>query len=358
MNISCQIYDFGISNILSNMFLTKFNLFGKILVNCLLFVNKFVYHRIMKKICRNLSIGLGVITIVILAVSISLIARRSKGSRIIYAETIRFSSTIGSFEMLIDNELIVDAGLVQITPSNCSFQPMFTIKKSTEDSEIAIVGNKHSFETAGSYTLYCKIQSNENYYITDSINIKVVSNPTKDTSMYINKLPLQTFYVDDIIELEKLAEIYAPNSSSVALAGDEYTTIEDGTIKAIRDGVAILDIKVTYENITIVETISFIIKPKIQDTGVDLILSINGNILEQNNIEIPYSQFNFAINYELTNLEQNQNINCWTDSDIVGVVSYNSPIIILKTLGIGTATIYVSPTLHPEVVFEIIVTII
>ncbi len=312
----------------------------------------------MKKICRNVSIGLGVVAMIILAVSIAIIVDRSDSDKIEYAQTIKFASMIGSFEMLIDNELVIDMDLVQITPSTCSFKPTFTLKKSTEDVETAIVGNRYSFETTGRYTLYCKIKSNKNYEIHDSININVVSNPTDDTSMYINKLPLQTFYVDEIIGLENLVEIHAPNSSVVTLSGGEYITIQDENIKALKDGVATLDVKVTYENISIAETVSFIIKPKIEDTGIDLLLSINGNVLEQNCLEIEYSPFNFAINYELTNLEHNQNITCWTDSDIVNIVSFNAPIIILQPLSMGTATIYVSPLAHPEVVFEIIVTII
>lgn len=322
------------------------------------FIYDFSYHRLMKRICRILSIGLGVLLIVILAVSISIIIKKSDKNKIIYAETIKFSTQIGSFEMLIDNELVLDVGSVKITPSNCSFQPTFTIKKSTEDDEITIVGNRYLFETAGKYTLYCKVKSGKNYDIKDSMTINVVSHITSNTSMYITKLPLQTFYVDEIVDLALLAEVKAPNSSEVILSGSEHISIQDGNIKAIKDGVATLDIKVSYENISIVETVSFIIKPKIQDTGIDLILSVNGNVLEQNTLEIAYSQFSFAIDYELTNLEHNQNITCWTDSNIINVVSFNAPIIVLKPLNIGTATIYVSPEAHPEVEFEIIITII
>ena len=92
----------------------------------------------MKKICRNLSICVGVVAILVLAVSIGLIIDKAKASKIVYAKTIRFNTTVGSFEMLIDNELVLDVGMVEISPRDCSFKPVFSIKKSTEDEEIAV----------------------------------------------------------------------------------------------------------------------------------------------------------------------------------------------------------------------------
>jgi hypothetical protein len=312
----------------------------------------------MKKICRNLSVCLGVVAILILAISVILIINKEKSSKIVYAQTIRFCTSIGSFEMLIDNELILDETLVEITPSDCSFKPVFSIKKSTEDDEISIVGNKYKFETAGKYTLYCKVASGSDYYVKDSININVVSSPTQNTSMYISNLPLQTFYVEDIIDLLNIVDIKSPDLSKIMIYGSEHILIENGIIKAVKDGVATLDILLDYNHIMIMGTVSFVIKPSIQDSGVGLKLSVDGNVLTKNTLEVQHTTFYNSINYELTNLEHNQNITCWTDSDLLTVISYDAPTIIFATTGVGDAIIYVSPKAHPEIVFEIVITII
>ena len=311
----------------------------------------------MKKICRNLSVCLGVVAILILAISVILVFNKEKSSKIVYAQTIKFCTNIGSFEMLIDNELILGEELVEITPSDCSFKPVFSIKKSTEDDEISIVGNKYKFEMAGKYTLYCKVAKGDDY-VKDSININVVSNPAQNTSMYIRNLPLQTFYVESIIELDDIVDIKAPDSSKIMIYGSEHILIENGIIKAVKDGVATLDILLDYNHIMIMGTVSFIIKPSIQDSGIELKLSVDGNILTQNSLEIQHTIFYNSINYELTNLEHNQNITCWTDSDLLTVISCDAPTIIFATAGVGEAVIYVSPKAHPEIVFEIAITII
>ena len=136
----------------------------------------------MKKICRNLSICLGVVAILIFAISVGIVISKAKANKIVYAKTIKFCTTVGSFEMLLDNELVLDVGMVKISPAECSFKPVFSIKKSTEDEEISLVGNKYKFETVGKYTLYCKVATGSNYYASDSININVVSNPTDNTT--------------------------------------------------------------------------------------------------------------------------------------------------------------------------------
>ena len=335
----------------------NFNQFVKILVKCLQFINKFVYHRFMKRKCRNLSIAVVSVLFVVVFVCMVAIFNKPKGA-IIYADTINFTTTIGSFEMFIGNELVLNESLVQINPSNCSVKPKFTIRKSGEDEERDITTNRYLFSEAGKYILTSKVKVDKDHYISDNINITVVNIITEDTSMYIDKLPLQTVYVEEEIELTKLAKLHYPILGEIKVSCSEHITYSQGKINAIKDGAASIDVIIKYENLIIMETIPLIVKAKVEDTGTNLIVSVGGNIVENNRLELTYSQFSFAINYELTNLEHNQEINCWTDSDIVSVISYNAPTIVLKPLSFGEAIIYVSPIDHPSIVFEIIITIV
>lgn len=311
----------------------------------------------MNKLCRNLSIWIVAVLFVIgIICGIKIFAKQKEAS--IYATDISFSTTVGSFEMLVDNMLIIGDDAITITPSNCSFKPRLMLQKENAEDSI-IVNNKIRFETSGKYTLYCIVPRNNEYNVSDSITINVVNSITEDTSVYIKKLPSQEIHVGDVLNVEDLVELKGPTSSQIIVSSsDSCAEITDGNIKAIKDGVANLEIFLTYDHITILKQILITISPKVEDSGIDLILSVNNNVLNTLVIEMEYAPYSFAINYELTNLEYNQNINCWTEGDVVEVVLYDSPIIILTPLSAGQTTVYVSPEDYPSIVFEIIVRII
>lgn len=310
----------------------------------------------MDRKCRILSIFVIAISVMVIFVAYCIIVNKPK-EEIVYANDISFCSIIGGFEMCVGNELVLNDNMVKISPSNCSFKPEFTIQKRDED-EKEIKTDRYSFSYTGQYTLKAKVKANENYYINDTLIITVVENPISTTSVYIDKLPLQTVYVEQEILLSQLANIKYPTSSVLEVKCSEHVIYEQGKLKTIKEGAGVIEVYITYENITIMETIVFNVKAKIEDTGTQLILTANGNVVQNNSLRIEYSRFNFSINYELTNLEHNQQIMCWTNSDIVEVVSYNTPTIVLKTLSVGEAVIYVSPIDYPHIIFEIVVSII
>lgn len=311
----------------------------------------------MKRKCRILSIFVVTVLAAIVLVCVIKTLTKSKKEQI-YAEAITFTTDISSMEVCIDNELMVDKSMVQVLPSNCTQKVEFTIMKSSVGVENVIVGNKVSFNDIGKHILTCKIKANKDYYIKDTINITVVETPTSTTSMYIKKLTSKTLYVEDRVLLSSLVDIKCPSLAKIEPNCSEHFMYENGYITAINNGVGTIDIKVIYNNLIIFESVSFVVKPKIIESEIDLILSVDGTVVENNIIETQYSPFNLAINYQLTKTEQNQTINCWCNSSVVEVVSYNSPIIELKILTTGTATIYVSPADYPNIIFEIIVTIV
>lgn len=310
----------------------------------------------MKVKCRILSMCVVVVLAIALISGIFITINKNK-DKDIYAKSLKFSGLIGGVEIYIENELIIDDNLVTVSPANCSFKPEFSIKKSGDDESVAVDKGKFLFETNGKYTLSCRVKSSKNYYLIRSISITVVDVPTDDTNIYVKKLTDATMYVEDKIDLLSVAEIKCPNSVKLDLICNENISIENNIVTAIKEGLGQIDIVVRYNNISICKTIFIIVKPKLTKDNIELKLTIGGQAIN-NNIEIEYSEFNFMMNYELTNLEGNQSINCWTDSNIVSIVSYNSPIIEMLMIDKGKAVVYVSPLSYPEIVFEIVINII
>ena len=110
--------------------------------------------------------------------------------------------------------------------------------------------------------------------------------------------------------------------------------------------------------ITICQEISFAVKPSVINAEVILKLTVGDEVLANNVVEKQYSEFSFDIGYTLVNLDRNQAIYCWTESDVVEVIKFNSPTIRLRALGKGSATVYIKPIERPDITFEIIVNII
>lgn len=310
----------------------------------------------MNKKCRILSICVVVIAIVVAVVAIFKTFNKHE-KLVVYAESVSFTTSVGGLEMCINNELLIDESIITVSPSNCSFKPEFVIKSDHFEDKIIKTG-KYSFASKGIYILECRVKCSDEFYVKDSLKITVVDSKTITTNIYIGKLSMKTIYIDDEIPLTSLVELDYPALSSVDVECSQHISYNDGKFKALYDGIATINIFVTYDYITICENVKLAIKLPISETGVDLILSVNNSILTSNQLEIDYSPFNFAINYELTNLEHNQVIDCWTDSEHISVVSFNAPSIILTPLSVGEAIVYVSPEDYPDIVFEIVISII
>ena len=310
----------------------------------------------MKKKCRILSVCVVVACVVISAIAVVKALNKDE-KYVVYAESVSFTTSVGGFEMCIDNQLLIDESIITISPSDCSFKPEFVIKcSSAEDKNIKM--GKYTFASKGNYILECKVKSGKDYYAKDTIKITVVDSPTTTTNIHIDKLPMQTIYIDDEISLTSLAGLDYPTLSTINIECSEHVAYSEGKFKALYDGIATINISITYDYITICETVSLVVKVPIAESGVDLILSVNNNILTINQLQITYSPFNFTINYKLTNPEHNQVIDCWTDSEHIKVVSFNAPSIILTPLSIGEAIVYVSPIDYPHIMFEIVITIV
>lgn len=298
------------------------------------------------------------ISILVMAIisGIAILNNRAR-NKDVYATSLNFAGLVNGAKIYLNNDLIVNKSLVKIFPYNCTFLPEFSIKKSGDEESLTITNERVVFDEATKYTLTCKIKSSKNYYLKRSIVITVVESPTEDTSMYIQKIKDITLHVDDEIALSSIVRISCPTSAKIDIVYNENMYETNGMITAIQDGLGTMDITLSYDNIIIRKTIFITIKPKITQDDINLKLTVGGELLASNEIEIPYSDFAFAINYELTELDS-QLINCWTNSDIIEITSYNSPMIVFEILNNGEATIFVSPQNYPNIVFEIIIKII
>ena len=186
----------------------------------------------------------------------------------------------------------------------------------------------------------------------------MVDTPRETTSFYIQKLNVNDLYVDEDISLDKIAYIKRSSNSAVTVACDEHMLYNNGIITPTKEGDGLITVILKDNDVTICYDITLKIKPSIVNAVVELRLTLGGEVLTGYTVEKQYSPFNFDIGYTLINIDRNQAINCWTNSDVVEVVRYNSPTITLKPLRQGTATIYVVPLERPDLTFEIIVSII
>ena len=306
------------------------------------------------KRCRILSISITAISLIISAVIIGFII--SNNSKTVYATSIKFKGEVRGVEIYVDNKLIINKDLIVVEPGDCNIQPEFTIKKYGGDEEIVIVDNSYDFKASGRYTLSCKAKSSKDHYVRDSITLNVVNAITDTTSMYIKQKANVTLYEEDEVDVSAIVKLECPTSSKVEYNYNKFITINKGTIKAMIPGLASLDVVVSYDNIVISKQITIIVKPKTIGSDISLKLTINNDNLQNNIININNDVFNFAINYELINSD-NQLIICWTNDYVVDIVSFECPTIIIKPLKSGSTTIYVSPVGFETRVFEIVINV-
>lgn len=309
----------------------------------------------MKK-CRILSIGIIAISILITIVSVIIICNKHN-KKIVYADSIMFDGNIGGIEMYIFNDILVDESLVKISPSNCTEEPIFTIKKFGEEDEVEIKGGKAVFESSGRYTLYCKIKSSKDYYVYDRVTITVSNTTTTDMDLYIKRISSPTISVEDSIDINQIAEIKCPTNSQISIKCGEHLTVNNSILTAVKQGYAHIDISIKYHNIIIYKRLNISILPKVIENDIKLELSIGGQILENNIVEIPNDGYAFVINYKLLNTHE-QAIDCVTNSTNVQIVSFDSPMIIIIPVSTGQATLIVTPKEYPNTEFTIIVNIV
>ena len=317
---------------------------------------KLSYDMAMKIKCRILSVFVVAICGIVAIICLTVI-KNKKDKEPVYAESINFVGIVGGVELYIYNELVIDENLVKVAPKNCTFKPEFQIKHSSDEEYVSINTGRYSFDKEGKYILSCKVPKNKSYYLKDSISITVVAIADTTTNMYIKQIGNTKLYVDDTIKLDSVVEIVKPINSSVNFECSSNISLNNGTITALSEGYASIEITIQIDDIKIRKAVPIIIKAKVIESDIKLKLSINGNVINGNNIELEKSKFDYSITYELINIDK-QLINCWTDSDIIEIISYNPMTIEIKTLNVGVVNIYVSPIDYPDTVLQFLVNIV
>lgn len=310
------------------------------------------YYMLMNKTCRILSIIVSCVLFISTVICCVIVFKRSENKNV-YAKSINFNTVAGGIELYIDNDLIVDSDMLIIEPGNYTVKPQFTIKQYGDDEETIITDNKYSFCNTGRYLLKCKIKCNADYYISDTMSIMVVERPTDNTSMYIHASD-KLIYVDDVVRIDELATIEAPNSATIDISCSHHLQINNNNVTAVADGNGHVSIIVEYNNVKISKIINITIKPKAVSSNIKLKIYYAGNTLVNNTLEITSNEYSTMLNYALTNTDS-QLINCWTNDNIVRIDSFNPDTIILTPMSNGETIIYVSPLENLDIVFEIVV---
>lgn len=315
-------------------------------------INNLFYYMVMKLKCRILSI---IVTSALFIATLicCIIALNKQKDEIVYADNVCFDGIIGGIELYIDNDLLLSDNMVKVEPSNCTKQPLFTIKKYGDDNETQITNNKYTFDDIGRFILKCKIPSSEKYYVTDTISITVVDSPTDNTYMYIDAKD-KLMYVDDVISLTDLATIVAPNNADINISCSKNLQIIDNNIVAINTGSGSVSIVIEYNNIKIHKTFNIVIKPKTVASDIQLRLYYGASVLTNNIMEINSLEYDVAINYMLLNID-NQLVNCWTSDNVVEIISSNPDALIIRPKTCGETIVYVSPLEYENIVFEVII---
>lgn len=307
------------------------------------------------KRCRILSIVIIAISIISVVISIIMIANKNK-DKPVYATSINFVGNLKGAEILIDNDLVLDTRLIKIEPSNCSFKPEFTIRKSGDTSEKNITTSTYKFTEEGRYVLNCKIKAGKNYYIDDKITITTVNIPSETTSMYIIPNTTKVMYVDEVLKFDKFVKISAPTNAKLDITYTNHITMVDNNIIALNDGMAIVNLTLTYDNLSITKSFDIIVRPKTHESSIGLELTIGINAITDYVVNISNSNMNIILGYTLTNTD-NQLINCWTESNIIEIEKYTPDGIVINPKSSGTAIMYISPEDYPSRVFEITINI-
>ena len=278
----------------------------------------------------------------------------------VHAKSINFVTKSGGFEICKSNEILVDYYIVEISPSNCTFKPEFLLKRTGEKDEDALgvaLGNM-TISEIGSYELICRAKSGKNSYVKDRVKIKVVDEPGENTGMYISKKNPAGIYVDDSLNIDEVIHTISPIGAQLAISTSPHFVLDGQTLVAMMEGLATVDIRLSYDGITIVDQFMYTIKPRKSESANQLILTVNGTMLDNNEVQVEYSTFNQSISYYITNL-YSQEVECYTDSELISIKNrYNFTTIIFTTLGRGEAIIYVSPTDFPQLRFEILIRIV
>lgn len=310
----------------------------------------------MKEKYRILSIVGTVVCVAILVIGLIFVANKSK-DKVVYATSVSFAGFSSGLEMCIDNELVISRDMVKILPESVTAIPQFTMRKSGDSVEEVIISNKYTFNSAGDYILTCRVKSSKEYYRTDTMLIKVVNNPTTSTNLYIAKIFNYYLYVEDEIDLSHLIETRCPNVTNVVVHCSDHLSYNNSKISVLKAGTATIKIELIYDSVTITDSFTFEVKSKRSSGNVNLVLMNQGQTIPNNTLEVELSNNNILLDYTITNLDT-QEIYCWTDSDIIEVINFRCPTIILTPVNVGTAIVYVRVVDYPNLIFEISITIV
>ena len=310
----------------------------------------------MKFKTKILSITLIMVTTLVCVACYFCAINRDRATQPIYAESIHFTDGAGGFELLMDNELILDDSLLTISPSNCSFAPEYSISKYGDKSSTNIehTESRYKFNSVGKYIIKCKIKSGkyESSYTSTTTTINVVAEPTNSTNMYIKPTSKKSISLGDRIALSDLVNIVYPQQAELNIITSKNLDMVNGEISALTEGSASITIYLRLFNIFLCYNLNVEILPKAELTEQDIQFTLGNNVY-YNGDEVCLTSSNiYSLSYELLNCS-NQQTTCIANNQNLSILSQESPIILIKPIHFGKTTLYLTPIESPNTTFKI-----
>lgn len=309
------------------------------------------YYVPMKIKCRILSIIGVVILASVSAYFIHVAWARSTADKTISATDIMFDMGVRAFDMYIDNKLILNDESVKLTPENSTLTPEFCVAKYSNKDDTTEIKGWHEFEASGKYLVTGMVWISPVYCLKDYLLVTVVDAPTDNTPVYIKPKSYQ-IYKGEQTSIDDLLYIKTPNDE-VEITSTSGLTVGDGYVVGEIEGKQSLFVQAEYLNIRVFYQLNVNVVER-----TPLSLNLNHGSERVESLTFHHVQWNQMFTYEVVGSKM-QIITCEVEGDaVISVLSYNSPVVVIKTLKLGECKLKIALVDQPNVVFEVKVVVI
>lgn len=303
----------------------------------------------MKIKCRILSV-IGILVVAGVSACFLKIAWKNSTSQIeVPATEIIFTSQVRSFDLYIEDKLVLNSESVKLLPEDCTQTPEFVVAKYSSQSETTRIIGNHKFEATGKYLITARVWVNSKFCLKDYLLVTVVDKPTENTPVYVKPLNRQVYVnertkVGELLDIKPDAEIEIDGTSGLLVDGD--------CIIGNKVGRQSVFVKAKYLDICVFYQLDIIVEERKTE---QLILRFGDKQVDS--LTFQHIEDEQMFTYEIVNSKM-QIIACSVDGAVIKVVSCNSPTIVIKTLHEGECKLKITLAGNPSIVFEVKVVVI
>lgn len=304
----------------------------------------------MKIKCRILSI----IGVLILAGASAYFLKVAWDKSTSYTEVIAtdmmFDTGARAFDMYINNKLVLSEDCVRLKPEDCTQSPEFFVAKYSSRDETTEVRQNYKFEDTGKYLVTGLVQVSPTYSLKDYLLVTVVDSPTEHTPVYIQPLA-RKIYCGERTKISELLRIKCP-SGQIQISGTSGIAVDGDYVISNHSGAQSLFVQAEHLKIKVFYQLDLTVIDKLP---AKLELNYGGSRVEE--LTFRHTDDTEMFTYQIVNAKL-QTIICTTDSDVIRVISFDSPAILIKTLKAGECKLKITLVDDPSVVFEVKITVI